>query len=465
MTVSTFTIAANGDDICFASAGYSSWGFDLFGGGTTLLAGRTAGATDVGSWLRFTSVTVPQGATINSATLKLNNNGSGNNGGTPVLLKIQCESADNPTMPSGGTDAASRTLGTAATFSSGVTTGIYSFDITAAVQAVINRSGFASGNAMSVVIADNGSNSTFDIRFRAREAGSGVAPQLEIDYTAASPTYTGSAALTASPATTATSGSHTAPTYTASPTLSAATATVALSGTHTAPTYTGSLALAAGPAETAIAGQHVAYAGALSLSTAAAAAETTGTHTAPVYSGTLDLSTEPTEASISGTHVAYVGTLALSTAVSETAIDGLFTPVYSSDATLQSAPATTAISGSHAAPVYGGTVELTAGAVETAVTGTHSEFSEYATEVLLSTTAVEVGATCFYISPPSGEPASLNGRLQAYPAMSGFIESRPAVGGQACVAPALSGFIEASIPVGGSVTMRPAIGGFVRIKP
>jgi hypothetical protein len=180
---STFTIASDADDVSFFGTNFDVWDLSLFGA-HVLYAGNVGGAG--GAWLRFTGVTVPRGATINSATLKLNNDGLGNGGGTPVLLNAYTEAADNPSMPASEADAASRTLGTpiALTIST-LTTGVYSIDVTAAVQEVINRPGFA-GDALAVILRDRGSTATQYILFRSREEGAGVAPQLVIDYTAAS---------------------------------------------------------------------------------------------------------------------------------------------------------------------------------------------------------------------------------------------------------------------------------------
>lgn len=109
-------------------------------------------------YLRFTNVTIPKGATILSAKVTLNS-GSG-----PLAsganLKLQGIAEDNTADYS--TDPSSRALTTASVLWHGFTQsgfGVYqdSPDITSIIQEIVNRTGWASGNALGIAIPDDGS--------------------------------------------------------------------------------------------------------------------------------------------------------------------------------------------------------------------------------------------------------------------------------------------------------------------
>jgi hypothetical protein len=114
---------------------------------------------------RFTGVTIPQGTTITSAVLTLTPSATYSSPGV-IAINIGCQAADNPTTFTSSpgnlnTTARPRTTAfTGPTSIKSVTAGTaINFTITSAVQEVINRAGFASGNAI-VVIADNNGTTT-----------------------------------------------------------------------------------------------------------------------------------------------------------------------------------------------------------------------------------------------------------------------------------------------------------------
>lgn len=104
----------------------------------------------------FTNVTIPQGATINSAQLEVVFYYA-----TTLSMEIYLEDEDNPTVPSNNTfDSRNKTTATVSwTGSTSAQQWHYSPDISALVQEVVDRAGWSSGNAMDVIIdVNNGSN-------------------------------------------------------------------------------------------------------------------------------------------------------------------------------------------------------------------------------------------------------------------------------------------------------------------
>lgn len=143
----------------FSAGSADLWG-DSSGGlhdGTNQLRlgdGSSSGAPDR-AWIPF-AVTFPR-ATIVTATLTLV--GSATRTET-IALKVGCEAADNASAPADWTALAAKTLTTSYT-STGIATNVtagdsYAIDVTAAVQEVLNRAGWAYGNTLAILIVDDG---------------------------------------------------------------------------------------------------------------------------------------------------------------------------------------------------------------------------------------------------------------------------------------------------------------------
>lgn len=134
-------------------------------------------------WLPFV-VTLGKNIPIISATLKVVCSSSGSS--TTVKIKAGCEAADNPSNPTTIASAASRVLTSAYTTNDNVASWTagneYTFDITTAVQEVLNRAGWASGNTMAVMIVDNGSSNSASRSFASNEHATYAEPKLEIVY-------------------------------------------------------------------------------------------------------------------------------------------------------------------------------------------------------------------------------------------------------------------------------------------
>jgi len=111
------------------------------------------------SFLRFTTVPIPAGATITGAYLQLKAYSSVST--TTCKVKIHFEAADNPTAPTTGSDLAGRSLGTGVSWTIPAWTADTWYDspeIKTALQAVINRGGWSNNNALQVHIVDDSSS-------------------------------------------------------------------------------------------------------------------------------------------------------------------------------------------------------------------------------------------------------------------------------------------------------------------
>jgi len=110
-----------------------------------------AGASYYG-WCRFTSLSVAQGQTLISATLRVyfeQSLGSGK------YNKIYCNDADNAAAPTSRTDAWNRTRTTAyvqPTLNHSPVGGYSDINIISPVQEVLNRGGWSPGNAMLMLM-------------------------------------------------------------------------------------------------------------------------------------------------------------------------------------------------------------------------------------------------------------------------------------------------------------------------
>lgn len=180
MTVLNLQVGASGDD---SGTLLLSFAFDSTGAGHHV---GNAGGNTGELWCRWTNVTVAQGTTLASAIISLYN-APGHGGNTSIAIKSLAENADNHTAPTSGSDANGRTLttGTAwAGFGPSVDNTWYTCDIVSEIQAVVNRSGWSSGNAIGVRTIDNGSTSNSGLYVRSYDNDSTKAAKLDITYTA-----------------------------------------------------------------------------------------------------------------------------------------------------------------------------------------------------------------------------------------------------------------------------------------
>lgn len=131
---------------------------------------------------RFTNVTIAKNSTISNATLTL----SMNSGSGTTKLTIGMEAADNPAYPSSASDAGGRTLtASTAAYDRAYSGGSYTTaSFAGSVQEVVDRSGWASGNAMQLFARDNASSSWNYIQpYGVAAMGTSSDPYITINYT------------------------------------------------------------------------------------------------------------------------------------------------------------------------------------------------------------------------------------------------------------------------------------------
>jgi len=184
MTVFSKRVAADVDN------GYHREDTDVFD--ATLINNIFFGelSTAVGAFMngfaRFTNVTIPKNSTINSAKMVLT--ASAADSADTVNVRIYMNDSDDAIAPTTKEGFNALVLTTAFTnwyfTTNWVTDTEYdSGDFTNAVQEVVNRLGWASGNAMSVVWHDVTSNDDAERLAYAYTGDNAKCPELVIDYT------------------------------------------------------------------------------------------------------------------------------------------------------------------------------------------------------------------------------------------------------------------------------------------
>lgn len=157
MATLTLTVGASADDGVINDIGYDDTG-------TTMLVGTPGPATTAansGQGWRFTNVTLTGADTVTSAVMKLMK--SGNNWNTVNYRWTAIDEDNTPTFSSGNAPG-SRAIVSASiaaqslnvSLTNGVvydrpSTGALQTTLGAAIEAVINRAGWASGNALGIV--------------------------------------------------------------------------------------------------------------------------------------------------------------------------------------------------------------------------------------------------------------------------------------------------------------------------
>ncbi len=172
----TFTVSSNTDDASQDSGG------TMYVSSVNSYMSRFCG-------YRFQNVTIPAGATITSATLQVYAYGGGT---TSFSVDLLAQDADNPsTFTSSGSNISGRTGTSAQTVwsvgSSSFTDGqsITSPDFASSIQEVVDRSGWASGNALVVLTTHNSG----DKGISQRDRSTSYAPKLHITYSTGGSTF------------------------------------------------------------------------------------------------------------------------------------------------------------------------------------------------------------------------------------------------------------------------------------
>ncbi len=174
-------IGASGDD------GYWSIQFSTFFAptDTTVFLGGDGASGRLNAWLRFTGITVPQGATVDVANLTINPVGTGSE--VNVRTRIYANAADDAVAPTSRADADGKAL------TANKTDGVDSvnmvadvpvtFSVIPAVQDVVNRSAWVDGNALMIIWVDDGSTTNVFYAFDSFDQAGGTPAALDITWT------------------------------------------------------------------------------------------------------------------------------------------------------------------------------------------------------------------------------------------------------------------------------------------
>jgi hypothetical protein len=135
------------------------------------------------AWFRFTSVTIPQGSTINSAYIEFYKYGSTG----PQTINIYFHKSTNSSQPSSAADYASRTR-TTATVPWNPITGVANVTVqtdslVSIIQEITDQGGWSSGNSMTALFDCPGSATNYHL-CASNDTGGGTVPKLIINYTA-----------------------------------------------------------------------------------------------------------------------------------------------------------------------------------------------------------------------------------------------------------------------------------------
>lgn len=159
--------------------------------GSEITNGITFGDSYI-TGIRFSSVNIPQGSTINSATLKGYTSSVGGQGGSEVV-RIKIYGIDEDNTNDFSSDPTGRTTTTAAVdwdiTPSPSTASHTSGSITTIVQEIVNRDGWDSGNSIGFLLKDDGSDAVTQ-RWYSYEGDSTKDFELTVTWTAPTTTTT-----------------------------------------------------------------------------------------------------------------------------------------------------------------------------------------------------------------------------------------------------------------------------------
>lgn len=149
--------------------------------------------SDVNQALRFTSVSIPQGATITSATLTVYTNANMSGASVTDEVRVYGEDVDNAPAISSAADALSRFPTNATTANvdwyvweaNGPLTNadqpVISPSISTIVQEIVNRPGWVSGNSMMFFVDDLGTGIALAMRSYFNGTA-GTYPRLQVGF-------------------------------------------------------------------------------------------------------------------------------------------------------------------------------------------------------------------------------------------------------------------------------------------
>ncbi len=169
-------VRANSDDAEQASGG----GVDLSSSDLELV---TDGSVVQTVGLRFTGVSIPKGATITNAYVQFQVDEATTSAANLTVAGQAADNATTFTTATGNLSTRQKTAATAAWAPTGWSTvgartaAQRTPNLSAVVQEIVNRSGWASGNALAVLLTGTGTRTA-----EAYESGAASAPVLHIEY-------------------------------------------------------------------------------------------------------------------------------------------------------------------------------------------------------------------------------------------------------------------------------------------
>lgn len=154
--------------------------------------------------VRFTGVTIANAATINSASLILTAAGTYNASPNVVAFIVAAHASDNSgalTTTNGDLNNTARPQTTAVsgtwTQTSVTLDTEYSISITSVIQEIVNRAGWVSGNAITILVCVHSTTTVSEWQdYFAYDGSTTKAPKLAVDYTAGGSTPVGKRLLT-----------------------------------------------------------------------------------------------------------------------------------------------------------------------------------------------------------------------------------------------------------------------------
>jgi len=167
----------------------SEWRFALGGWSSRIIVGYPFNSySHAGGGVRFPDIRVPQGATINSARLYLTAHGTPGSGAN-VNSRVYGENVDNAASFTNAAGYNTRRANATTKYTwdsieSWTGGNEYSFNVQPIVQAIVNRGGWASGNAMALWWEDHEGRTTDALQSRRARSdqNSQYSPRLEIDF-------------------------------------------------------------------------------------------------------------------------------------------------------------------------------------------------------------------------------------------------------------------------------------------
>ncbi|MDQ3539958.1 MAG: hypothetical protein M3440_04660 [Chloroflexota bacterium] len=174
----TFAVSLSGNDGDVQGSTFSSTA-------TFIQPGNKLGVVHH-AFARFISISIPKTAIISDATLTFE--GAGTGSGAGCNLRIYAHAADNATAPTTATAVTGATLTTAFTDWNDVVTStggtiVTSPNFSNVVQEIVNRTGWASGNAIVLQVRDNGSSSDTFRTYASFDHTGRAEPKLTVTYT------------------------------------------------------------------------------------------------------------------------------------------------------------------------------------------------------------------------------------------------------------------------------------------